>query len=56
MLNPESVPKHQFPYITSHNHKGEIKRIVKEILDAGMIQHSKSPFASPVFLLKIKER
>ncbi|XP_057770821.1 uncharacterized protein LOC130990618 [Salvia miltiorrhiza] len=55
ILKPESVPKHQYPYRTSHNHKNEIEKIVQDMLAAGIIQHSKSHFASPVILVKKKD-
>lgn len=55
ILKPGSKPKHQYPYRTSHDHKYEIERIVKELLDSGIIQHSKSPFASPILLVRKKD-
>lgn len=48
VLKPVSIPKHQYPYRTSHNHKDEIERIVQELLDVGLIQQRKRPFASPI--------
>lgn len=55
LLKPGSVPKHQFPYRTSHDHKDEIEKIVNELLQTGIIQHNKSPFVFPVILLKKKD-
>lgn len=34
VLKPNSMPKHQFPYRTSHSHKNEIERIVQDVLDS----------------------
>lgn len=55
VLKPDSIPKHRFPYRTSHHHKDEIEWIVQELLESGFIQHSKSPFASPAILVKRKD-
>lgn len=54
-LKPQSVPKQQHPYRSSHHHKGEIERIVGELLRDGVIQHSTSPFAAPIILVKKKD-
>lgn len=55
MLKPNSVPKQQFPYRTCHAHKEEIEKIVQDLLKSGTIQPIKSPFASPVILVKKKD-
>lgn len=55
LLKVGSIPKHQYPYRTYYSHKDEIEKIVQDMLKYGIIQHSKSPFASPMILVKKKD-
>jgi hypothetical protein len=54
-LIPGARPVSIGPYRYAPILKDEIERQVQEMLDAGLIQHSSSPFSSPVLLVK-KER
>jgi len=53
-LTPDSIPINARPYHYSPAHRTEIEQQVKELLQAGLITHSHSPFASPVLLVKKK--
>jgi hypothetical protein len=53
-LKPGSQPINIRPYKSSFIQKGEIEKLVKEMLSNGVIQHSVSPVASPVLLVKKK--
>jgi len=54
-LLPGSIPINSKPYHYSPHHKSEIERQVQQLLQAGLICHSHSPFASPVLLVKKKD-
>jgi hypothetical protein len=54
-LLPGSIPVNSRPYRYSPFHKIEIKRQVIELLTAGLIVPSASPFASPVLLVQKKD-
>jgi hypothetical protein len=52
---PNDVPVNSKPYRYSPLHKDEIERQVKELLAAGLITPSTSPYASPVLLVQKKD-
>jgi hypothetical protein len=48
-------PFRQRPYRYTPQQKDEIEKQVQEMLDTGVIQHSSSPFAYPILLVKKKD-
>ena len=50
-----SVPLNIRPYRYPYVKKGEIKKMINELIAIGSIQRSTSPFSSPVLLVKKKD-
>lgn len=43
------------PYRLSHHERGQVRDMISEMLDAGVIRESKSNYASPIILVKKKD-
>ncbi|PRQ22490.1 putative nucleotidyltransferase, Ribonuclease H [Rosa chinensis] len=54
-LLPNSGPVNVRPYRYAHSQKDELEAQVQEMLQAGLIRPSSSPYSSPVLLVKKKE-
>ena len=54
-LIPNAPVVNQRPYQYSYDKKNEVEKLVKELLAAGIIQYSKSPYASPILLVKKRD-
>lgn len=54
-LQPNSIPVKVRPYRYHHSQKTEIKIMVDQMLQKGLIEPSNSPFSSPVILVKKKD-
>ena len=54
-LVPNAPVINQRPYRHSYEQKNEVESLVRELLAAGIIQHSKSPYASPILLVKKRD-
>jgi hypothetical protein len=54
-LDPSAMPVNYRPYRYSPLQKDEIERQITEIIKAGVVLPSMSPYASPVLLVKKKD-
>jgi hypothetical protein len=54
-LIPGSTPPNKRPYRYPHQQKGEIEKMVQDMLDSGIIQPRRSSFSSPVVMVRKKD-
>ncbi|XP_026383549.1 uncharacterized protein LOC113279048 [Papaver somniferum] len=54
-LKPNSTPTSQRLYRCPYIQKAVVEQLAQEMLDAGLIQDSTSPFAAPILLVKKKD-
>lgn len=54
-LKPNTSPSSQRPYRCPYVQKAVVEKLVQQMLASGIIQHSNSPFAAPILLVKKKD-
>lgn len=55
ILKDESLPTNVRPYRNPPTQKDAIEKMVKELLASGVIRPSRSPFSSPIVMVKKKD-
>jgi hypothetical protein len=56
LLFPDAKPPNIRPYRMSHSQKNVVEQVIKEMLKNKEIRISKSPFSSPVILVRKKDK